>query len=217
MVQPSDAGLAPDAPGPTFYTVSDAGYWPGTASMLNSLRRAGVTAPVVVLDRGLTAEQATRLEPEARVVNLEVDASVYLMKPFARFLDPRGVVVLIDGDIIVNRGFGDVVERAASGKICLYPDRDETRFFDEWTEVFDLRAPLRRRPYLNAGLIAFSVDHHPELLDRWWDLCRRISPEYLYRHGHPLAWADQDALNALLMSEVSDAAIEVLPLEESPV
>ena len=146
MVRPTDDGLSQDAPGPTFYTVSDAGNWPGIASMVNSLRRAGVTAPVVVLDRGLTAGQATRLEHETRVVNLEVEASVYLVKPFARFLEPRGVVVLIDGDIILNLDFDDVVERASSGKICLYPDRDETRFFDERVEVFDFRSPCDIAP-----------------------------------------------------------------------
>ena len=67
----------------TFYTISSAGYFPGTVALLNSLRLTGNAGELVVLDRGLLPDQRARLEPQARVVDLPVGAEGHptLTKP----------------------------------------------------------------------------------------------------------------------------------------
>ena len=47
----------------TFYTVTDAEFFPGTVALLNSLRLVGHREPLVVLDNGLTPEQRDAARP----------------------------------------------------------------------------------------------------------------------------------------------------------
>ena len=200
----------------TFYTISSAGYFPGTVALLNSLRLTGNAGELVVLDRGLLPEQRARLEQHARVVDLPDDAEGHptLTKPFPRLFEPRGVIVLVDSDMVVSRPLDDVVGRAAEGKILLFADHrsHRDRWFAEWAEAFQLRAPLRRQTYVNAGFVVFDVDRWPQLLERFWDTCRLIPPAKVFAEFNQPFWAgDQDALNALLQSEFPEEAIEVLP------
>jgi hypothetical protein len=200
----------------TFYTISSAGYFPGTVALLNSLRVTGNAGELVVLDRGLSPGQRARLEQHAHVVDLPAGAVGHpmLSKPFARLFEPRGIVALVDSDMIVARRLDDVLARAADGKICLFADHrsHRGRWFAEWSDAFRLEAPLRRQTYLNAGFLAFDVDRWPRLLERYWDACALIPPEKVFAEFDQPFWAgDQDALNALLQSEVPEDATEVLP------
>ena len=76
-------------------------------------------------------------------------------------------------------------------------------------DVFELEAPLRKQRYANAGLVAFSTEHWPDFLERWERACTHIDPSRIFDgNWHQPFWAgDQDALNALLMSEVPADAI----------
>ena len=73
---------------------------------------------------------------------------------------------------------------------------------------------------MNAGFIALSTRHHPDLLRRYWELCRRIPPDRTMStasdYDQPYWGGDQDAINALLMSEVDADAVVELPQEEGP-
>jgi len=201
-----------------FYTITDAAFFVGTVALLNSLRLVGHDEELVVLDRGLTAAQRERLDPHCSFVTLADDfADAYLVKPFPALFAPTGVVVLMDSDMIATTSLDPVIELAEAGKICVYPDHpvDLDRWFPEWYELFDLGAPLRRAPYMNAGFVAVSVDDNPTFLSRWWDACQQVAE----RRGvlvdpEPLAQLDQDALNAILSSEVRDDEIERLPAYE---
>jgi hypothetical protein len=139
------------------------------------------------------------------------------LKAFPRFLDPSGVIVIIDSDMIVTRSLGYIVDRAANGKICVFPDdsSQRARWFKEWERGFGLNAPLRRQsPYINGGFIALSTQHWPGFLSRFWNVLERVPAETVFENGDPSMpfWAaDQDALNALLMSEIPAGAVEVLP------
>ncbi len=200
----------------TFYTISSAGYFPGTVALLNSLRLTGNAGELVVLDRGLLPDQRARLEPHARVVDLPADVEGHptLTKAFPRAFEPRGVVVLVDSDMVVARTIDDLVRRASEGKILLFADHrsHRGRWFAEWADVFELRAPLRRQPYVNAGFVVFDVEHRPQLLERFWDACRLIPAAKVFAEFDQPFWAgDQDALNALLQSELPEDATEVLP------
>ena len=199
---------------PTYYTIANAPFFPGLVGLLNSLRLSGNEGELVVLDCGLTDEQRTRLEPHARLMQQPAESRPHpaLLKPFAQALEPEGVIVLIDSDMLAVRSLDWVVERAEAGTICLFPDPIPDRWFAEWEETLALRRPLRRRPYLNAGFVAFSVERWPDLLARWWELCAVIPPEEPYSSQEALFWAaDQDALNAYLSSEIPDDAVEQLP------
>jgi len=200
----------------TYYTIANAPFFPGLVALLNSLRLTGNRGELVVLDRGLEEEHRELLAPHATVVKLpdEHVGHPALLKPYAQALDPKGVVVLLDSDMMVVRSLDWIVDRAAAGRICLFPDPIPDRWFEEWADLLELRAPLRRGTYLNAGFVAFDVERWPSLLSRWWELCAKIPAEQVYTDQAVPFWAaDQDALNALLFSELPDDAVEELPVQ----
>jgi lipopolysaccharide biosynthesis glycosyltransferase len=201
----------------TFYTVSDKNYFLGTVTLLNSLRVAGNSGELCVINAGLEpwqerllSEYATVLNPPTKVVH------PFLWKQTASFFEPTETIVLIDSDMIVTASLDDVVSCATKGSICAYPDEPYTRWrwFPEWEERLQLRSPLRRDACVNAGFLAFSIDHWPDLLRRWWEVCQLIELSDITPDG-PFQAGDQDALNALLMSEVSRERLEVLPEYEA--
>lgn len=202
-----------------FFTISDADYFPGTVALVNSLRLTGHEQGIVVLDRGLTQRQRDTLASCADVVELPPSApsDSYLVKPYPALLDVDGVVTLIDSDMIVTSSLQPILDHAASGRICAFPNHPSAlwRSFPEWLELFELRTTLRKQPYLNAGFVAMSVDRWPTFLQRWWSACTAI-PDRLASldDPEPLAQLDQDALNAILMSEIPEKSVEILPSYE---
>ena len=202
----------------TFYTIADAGFFPGLVALLNSLRLTGNSGELVVLDRGLTTAQRGMLEGHVSLVELpEAPAgSPILLKPYPGRLGASGTIVLIDSDMIVTRSLADIAALAGAGRICAFPDPlpHRGRWFAEWEQALELRAPLRRRTYLNAGFLALSTDHWPDLLTRWWELCERVPREQFFGRFEQPFWAgDQDVLNAILSSEVPEEAIAELPAD----
>ncbi len=202
----------------SYYTVSDHGAFIGTVALLNSLRVTGHAGKLHVLDIGLTAGERRFLERAATVVSLPTESAPHpwLLKPYPHLLEPSGTVVLVDSDIIVTRSLGDLIALSEEGKICVYPDPPATRdrWFSEWRDALSLRAPLRPATYVNAGFVLFSVDRWPELLSRWWETCERLPAGQVSSWG-PFYAGEQDALNALLMSEVPRAAVALLPADEA--
>lgn len=210
---------------PTFFTVSNEGYFLGAVCLINSLRLTGNRGEIVVLDTGLSASQRARLEPHVTLFEApdEVRGTPMLLKPFPHLLDPQGTVVIIDSDMIVTRSLDPIVEQAHAGKVCLFADIEDqrNRRLDEWEQAFGLAAPPREgQHYLNAGFMSFSTDHHPGLLPRYWELCKEIPFEgTMVAHAgydSPFWAGDQDALNALLMSEVPAEAVVEMPEAEGP-
>lgn len=211
---------------PTYYTISDARYFAGTVAALNSIRLTGNAGEFVVLDAGLTPSQRERLEPHATLPDLSLPTGVspVFLRPAIRELAPSGVVVFLDSDVIVTTSLEPVIRLARGGQICGAPDLQQ-RFFPEWHEIFGLSREPRRQTYVNAGLVAFSVDRWPALLRRWWEASERIialGPPKLFSldnesaAGHPFAYNDQDALNALLMSEVPEGALSFIDPGAAP-
>jgi hypothetical protein len=215
----------------TFYTIANAPYFPGLVALLNSLRLNGHGEELVVLDEGLTPEQRGRLEPHATLVRLPGERLSHpaLLKPYPAELSPKGIVVLIDSDMIVTRPLTGPLADATAGRISVFTDHEstETRWFAEWERDFELAVPPRRQHYVNAGFVAFSQERWPDLLSRWRRACERIPPErfgllprLLPRRGamerEPLWAGDQDALNAILMSEVPEEAVALRPAHEQP-
>ena len=199
----------------SFYTIADAGFFPGLVALLNSLRLTGNTGELVALDRGLTTAQRSCSKGTCR-------SSSFPRRP--REPDPAqalpgqvgasGTIVLIDSDMVVTRSLDEIAALAGEGRICAFPDPKphRGRWFAEWEQALELRAPLRRRTYLNAGFLALSTEHWPDLLGRWWELCERVPREQFFGRFEQPFWAgDQDVLNAILSSEIPEEALAELP------
>lgn len=202
---------------PTYYTVSDHNYFLGTVTLLNSLRLTENAGELVVLDAGLSLWQRRLLDGHATVVDRPKEIiHPFLLSSYPHFFDASGTIVTIDSDIIVTGPLDEIIERAASGAICAYRDGPETRlrWFSEWQERLQLRSPLRRDVCINAGLFAFAIDQWPGLLARWWEICQLVPPNEILVPG-PFQAADQDALNALLMSEIPRERLHLLPEAEA--
>ncbi len=192
----------------TFFTIGDEAFFGGVAGLVNSLRRLGYTQRIVIADCGFTASQRHKLAPHATLIALSrADVkNPQQYKAFPFLLRPRGTVVIVDSDIIVTDSIDDMIGSARSGRIAVFPDPEDQRWFAQWEEIFGLAGAPRRQTYVNSGFVVFSATHWPRLLERWWHACERIFPHPTIREGaardNPTSQSDQDALNALLMSEV---------------
>jgi len=207
----------------SFYTITDEHFFLGTVGMLNSLRLMGHEQRVFMLDCGLSRRQRGLLESECELIALPEDmrsVAPNLLKPYANLLKPSGIAVVIDSDLLVTRPLDALLEAARNGKICACADDEHDRWFAEWEQIFDLPCGPRRQTYVNSGFLAFSVEHWPDLLPRWWEFCSRIPPHRTIHRGvvlnTPTSQRDQDALNAMLMSEVPSGALAILPPEAHP-
>lgn len=205
-----------------FYTVCNSSYFPGVVALINSLRLTGHSGPLFVLDVGLRPEQRMRLEDHCTLIQsgAQDDINPLLLKGYPETIGVDDIAVIIDNDIIVTGSLMPAVELAQAGKICAYPDADDDRWFPEWQHLFSLAAPPRRQTYVNSGFIVFSTQHWPTLLGRWRELSEAI-PTRATRAGGaekdtPFWDGDQDALNALLMSEIPAESVHLLPRDEAP-
>jgi hypothetical protein len=200
----------------TFFTTSDKSFFPGTVALLNSLRLTGNQGSFVVMDVGLRDVQRSRLERHATVVRAPSEVARPVFKALPRLLHPKGAIAIIDSDIIVTDSLANVIERTVEGKICVFPDHSSQtgRWFKEWESVLELKAPLRRQTYVNSGFLALSVEHWPDFLARFWELSERVPLKAVFAGpdmSRPFWTADQDTLNAFLMSEIPPTALEILP------
>jgi hypothetical protein len=203
----------------TFYTIADAGFFPGLVALLNSLRLTGNPGELVALDRGLTPAQRALLDGHVTLVELPeaLAGRPMLLKAYPHLLGASGTIVLLDSDMIVTRPLADIASLAEAGRICVFPDPEPQRgrWFAEWHDELGLLAPLRRRTYLNAGFLALSTEHWPDLLGRWWELCDRVPRDQHFGRFEQPFWAgDQDVLNAILASEIPEEALAELQAHE---
>ena len=123
---------------------------------------------------------------------------------------------MIDSDMIVTGSLDHVLALAREGRdLCVSGlQAVRRRWFPEWQKTLQLRAPLRPDVYVNTGLVAFSIAHWPHLLERWREVCELIPPGEMWGSRSPFNAPDQDALNALLMSEIPREALALLPESE---
>jgi hypothetical protein len=190
------------------FTIGDHQFFLGVVALLNSLRLTGNAMPLTVLDLGLTPDERRLLEPHCELVAVARGRYPWLEKPHLLARSPASVAIFVDADIIVTGSLDPVVDVAHAVGITANVDVAVTRWFAEWSELLGLRAPLRREPYVNSGFVALAPERIPFLLPRWAELCgslrgRRLGPDSL-GPDDPVWLSDQDALNALMMSEVPE-------------
>lgn len=200
----------------TYYTVSDHRFFLGTVALLNSLWLTGNRGELVVLDAGLKPNQRERLGGHVTLVDPpeQIVRHPHLMRPYPHLAEATGTVVVIDSDIIVTASLDAILDRARDGKIGMCPAWTEAarrRWFAEWEATLRLRAPLRRDDWVHNGFVAFSTEHWPNLLERWWEVCELIPSADMHGGRSPFQAPDADVLNALLMSEIPRDALALLP------
>jgi hypothetical protein len=193
----------------TYFTTSDSRYFPGTVALVNSLRLTGNRGGVVVFDLGLTDDQRHRLSTIA-TVQAPASPRDFSPKVLPSSAATSGAIVVIDSDMLVVASLGELLQEAERGRIVLFPDPDK-RWFEEWSVGFALQAPLRHERYANSGFVAFSAGHWPQLLERWTEANSRLPRERSTRAEDPFRDVDQDALNAVLMSEFPAGAVLMQP------
>ncbi len=207
----------------TFFSICNAAYFPGLIALINSLVLTGHDYPIVVGDCGLTRDQQLVLRQYEKCRLFTLDPSMVInpqqYKAFAHLVGASGIVVLIDSDMIVTGDLHPIIAKARSGRICAYPNPIEDRWFAEWQQIFGLGQPPRRQVYICTGFVAFSVAHQPDLLARWWTACEAIYAHPTVYEGAdwdgPTSQSDQDALNALLMSEYPLEALSLEPADDT--
>jgi hypothetical protein len=197
-----------------FYTVADERYFPGAVALLNSLRLVGHEEPLFVADCGLRADQRELLRRGAEVLAAPEGVFVGHVKWYGPSEAPADVMVHLDADIIVVRSLRPLIERAAAGAVVAFEDLDRSRFCPEWEPLLAL-GPLRRRTYLNTGVVALPRDPGLDLMARMRTLLGRIETGGTYweggrKQGNPFFYTEQDVLNALLMAELPDERVHVV-------
>jgi len=202
----------------TYFTVADNVFFPGLVALLNSLHLTGNAGKLVVLDLGLLPHQRRLLEGHVEFCPRpqRIIDNPLLSKPFPFLQDPEGIIVIIDSDVIVTGSLDEMMENAVAGRICMCSDQtQDQRWFSEWEQAFGLLAPLRQEASQNSGFIALSTQHWSWLLRRWWEACGQIPAASTRGRGasyyQPFWDGDQDALNALLMSEVPAGSVMTWP------
>lgn len=195
-----------------YYTVANAPYFLGTVALLNSLRRIGENAPLVVVDCGLTMAQRKRLSDHAAVVDRADGLHPMLQKATGPLARPAKVMVCIDADMLVTRSLDAIVRRAAEGHIVAVEDSGNPhRYFPEWSSLGLGEVP--RRPYVNSGLLAFSYETAESLLPLFVKVQRTIDVSTTYAvsgtQSHPFYFPDQDVLNALLCARFDDRTLRL--------
>jgi hypothetical protein len=215
-----------DRPDTAFYCVSSEMYFLGAAALVNSLRLLGHAQRIFVLDCGLTPGQRELLGKEVTLVPAPADTTPFLLKTVAPLRHPAEVMVLVDADLIVTRPLTELIDRASHGRV-LAVEHGRDRFFPQWGDLLGLGAS-RHRPYVSSSLVLMGGPPGKRLIRLMHDAQPKIGIERTpysaptpdldsLKRGfeetaadQPFFFADQDALNAILASEVNPGRIEVL-------
>jgi hypothetical protein len=204
-----------------FYAVTDSHHFIGVVGLVNSLRLVGHTEPIFVTDAGMQASQRAMLETTATVIDPPDGTPPQLAKPFAPLLHPAEVMVLLDADVLVVRHLQPLLETASSGNFVCFEDATlPGRFFEQWSNL-DLGIP-EKKPYAIAG---HYLGPSSRILPMLREVARLqqtldIPRTYFGDSGdinYPYYFADQDIMNAYLMTSVDADAVVRIDSSLSPV
>lgn len=196
-----------------FYCVADERYFLGAVGMINSLRLHGHDEPVHMLDLGLTERQRELLAGEVELHAPSEQTPPWLAKTQAPLASPAQTMVLIDADMIVTRPLTELIGEAARGRVIAFQN-DSDRFVPDWGEILEL-GPIRRRPYASVGLVIAGAEPGAKLLMLLDDRQRRVDMDRTFygrdEPDYPFIYPEQDVMNAILSTRMSEEAITTLP------
>ena len=208
-----------------FFTVGDARYFPGVVGLVNSLRIVGHSEEIVVLDAGFTPVQRQALAATCTIAEFSNEARDAANPTYYKLVAPRmrefargDVFVVIDSDVVVTAPLDDLINRAVAGQLAAFPDPESDRWFADWQGIFGLTSPPRSETYICAGVVVFSPAQLPDLIAKWWARCQLIADQPTVAEGAegPTSQADQDALNAILMSEYPAGTVYCEDIDRFP-
>jgi hypothetical protein len=184
--------------GTGFFCVSNARYFIGAVTLLNSLRRIGHDEPFYLVDCGLTARQRELVRDHATLIPAPQHESPTMLKAYGPLeVDPE-VAIILDADIVAVQPLTDLI----GPKPVVFLNDWTWRFEPEWIRLG--YGGLRRIPYLNAGqmilprgsgLLPLLEQGNERLLK-----ILRAEPEKRSLPSSPFYHTDQDVLNALIGS-----------------
>jgi hypothetical protein len=202
-----------------FYCVANSRHFLGAVALLNSLRLVGHDEPFYVLDYGLSAEERRLLDPHATIVPAPEASSPRLVKWAAPLAHPAPIMVLVDADVIVTRPLSAVLESAAAGAFVAFENDVTHRFHADWGTLLDL-GEVKRRTYVNSGLLAFPESPGGELLQVVRDSQARVDIERsLLGRGtpaDPFYYPDMDVWNAVLGARLRQDEIHIMAYRLAP-
>jgi hypothetical protein len=201
-----------------FYSVADSRAFFGLVALINSLRLQGHEEPIIVADCGLTDGQRRRLRKEVALLDVPGARAPHLVKTMAPLAHPHDVMVLIDADIIATRPLANLTGCARTGRVVAFADRISHRFEEQWSGLLGLK-DMRRRPYVNAGLVIFPRELGLSILEQVQEGVARVEiARTMIADGtsaYPFYYLDQDVLNAV-MATFPPQAVEILDHELAP-
>jgi hypothetical protein len=202
-----------------FYAVSNADHFIGLVALLNSLRLAGHDEPLVVADCGLEKWQREALAPHTELTAVDAGGSPHLLKGVLPLARSAGVMALLDADLIVLRPLTPLLEGARAGRVVVFADPVAHRFDSRWEALLEL-PPLRRQPYINSGLVVLPAQPGRRVLEAMALGKTRVDfGESRFAGGqpsNPFYYVDQDLLNAVLASLLSEDELEILETRLAP-
>jgi hypothetical protein len=202
-----------------FYCVANSRHFLGAVALLNSLRLVGHDEPFYVLDYGLSVEERRLLDPHATIVPAPEASSPRLVKWAAPLIHPAPIMVLVDADVIVTRPLSAVLESAAAGAFVAFENDVTHRFHADWGTLLDL-GEVKRRTYVNSGLLAFPEAPGRELLQVVRDSQARVDIEWsLLGRGtpaDPFYYPDMDVWNAVLGARLRRNEIHIMAYRLAP-
>jgi hypothetical protein len=206
---PSRASRGGGRPTTSFYCVTGRDFFPGAVALLNSLRLAGHDESLVVLDAGMDPRQREALAAHARIVDAPADLPPSMLKLAAPLAHPADVMVLLDADLIVTRRLAEPIRMAAAGRVVGF-ENDRHRFFAEWQQALGLEIN-RAGPYLTSSALFLGGETGAEVAAAAQERLSGLDVERTWlgrgTEADPLFYADQDVLNAVLLSLPADRVI----------
>jgi lipopolysaccharide biosynthesis glycosyltransferase len=210
----------------TLATLADQNYFAGLvctlASGLRAVEAVGYRCRMLVVDAGLTPEQAEMLKA-AGVGLASPDTSaaspIYLKPTFVPMVLDAGtdVVIYLDADAIILGDLSAVMASSAGGAFVALRDGLPDRYCPEWNPSQTIARPGTN--YVNAGFFVANRGH-ADLLQLWKRNCARVQHLETVKERwieHPWMFGDQDVLNAILRERSSRIEISVLDGQPTPV
>jgi hypothetical protein len=159
-----------------FAVVSDAVYFPGVMSLLNSIwayhRKA---IPVVVFEHKMDSGMLDELGQHPLAPEIQTTSQLSFpptgtweakQQVFAQLLPRWRTIMLLDADLVLVSNLDDIFRLAEAGKIVSGADGPGIYYADHFG-VYDPSLPGTQAPHMNTAAVCFDARRHWDLAGLW--------------------------------------------------